>query len=381
MQDHDDAPVESTTDRLVEFAHALREHGLPVGTDDVLAFCEAAATLGPRDPEDLFWAGRSTLVHRRDHLPVYDEVFRRFFLHLRPPKGPEPVPEQPVPQGTTGVLNVPDNEPGEQTDDEQPLLLGLQASGVEVNRTKRFAECTDAELAAVRRTINRIRLQPPMRRTRRMRTDPTGSRLDVRRMTRNEMRVGDRSPRLPFMDRKQRARPLVLLLDVSGSMSDHSRNLLQFAYSMRRAAQKVEVFCFGTRLTRITKLLDRRHPDAAMRRAAEEVNDWDGGTRIGAALDEFVRTWGRRGISRGAIVVICSDGLDRGNPKQLADAIERLERLSHRIIWVNPLAADTPDGIPNTLAMAIASPHVDRVESAHDLDSLEAFAAGLAHVG
>jgi len=171
-----------------------------------------------------------------------------------------------------------------------------------------------------------------------------------------------------------------LLLDVSGSMADHSRNLLQFAYSMRRAAQKVEVFCFGTRLTRITPLLDRRNPDAAMKLAAKRVVDWDGGTRIGDSIDAFVKDWGRRGLSRGATVIICSDGLDRGDPATLADAIEKLERLSHRIVWMNPLH-DVGGGGPPTLAMAVASPHIDEVASGKNLESLEAFAARLPQIG
>ncbi|MEM7273552.1 MAG: VWA domain-containing protein [Actinomycetota bacterium] len=367
-------------DRFVGFGHALRVAGLPVGTDDVLTFCTAVAELRPSDPEDVYWSGRTTLVHRRDHLPIYDEVFRQYFLHHPAPKGSEPAEERLRSQGMHGTLEVPDAEPGDEESDEQPLILGLQAASVEIQRDKRFAACTDDELAAVRRIIARTKLQPPLRRTRRRCPDPGGPVIDIRRMAREAMRLGDGAPDLRRMDRKQRARPLVLILDVSGSMADHSRNLLQFAYSMRRAAQKVEVFCFGTRLTRITPTLDRRSPDAAMRLAADRVLDWDGGTRIGASLDTFVRTWGRRGLSRGATVVICSDGLDRGDPRVLADAMERLERLSHRIIWMNPLQGDT-DAMPQTLGMAVAEPHIDVVESGHDLASLEAFAARLPQIG
>jgi uncharacterized protein with von Willebrand factor type A (vWA) domain len=150
---------------------------------------------------------------------------------------------------------------------------------------------------------------------------------------------------------------------------------------MRRAAQKVEVFCFGTRLTRITPALDRRNPDDAMRLAAARVLDWDGGTRIGASLDQFVRTWGRRGLSRGSTVVICSDGLDRGDPRVLAESMEKLGRLSHRIIWMNPLLGNDVDASPNTLGMIAAGPFIDELASGHDLASLERFAARLPHVG
>ncbi|MGI9606872.1 MAG: VWA domain-containing protein, partial [Acidimicrobiales bacterium] len=223
-------------DRFVEFGTALRDHGLPVGTDDVLAFCAAVAELTPSDQEDVYWCGRTTLVHRRDHIPVYDEVFRRFFLHV--PEGAErkKVKDMKVPQGSTGTINVPDAEPGDQESKEAPLVLGLQASSLEIERTKRFSTCSEAELAAVRRMIARIRLEPPRRRTRRYCGDPSGAVLDIRRMARGAMNLNDAAPELLRMDRKRKARPLVLLLDISGSMADHSRNLLQFAYSMRRAA-------------------------------------------------------------------------------------------------------------------------------------------------
>ena len=157
-------------------------------------------------------------------------------------------------------------------------------------------------------------------------------------------------------------------------MADYSRNLLQFAYSARRASERVEVFCFGTRLTRITGSLDRRRADDALDRAARAVTDWEGGTRIGESLDAFVRDWGRRGVSRGGIVLICSDGLDRGDPTVLSNAMERLSRLCHRIVWMNPHKGNSLDFEPSTLGMMVAAPHVDRVLSGHDLRSLEELA-------
>jgi len=367
--------------RLVGFGHALRDEGLPVGSDDMVTFCSAVSELTPSDLEDVYWSGRTTLIHRRDHLPLYDEVFRRYFLGHRAPADPEPAAAEPIAQGLSGTLNVPDSEPGAESGDDRPMVLGRQASGVDIQRDKRFAECTPDELAALRRIIAQVRLEPPRRRTRRRRRDPSGARLDIRRMARDAMRLSHEAPVLHRLTRAERARPLVLILDVSGSMADHSRNLLQFAYSMRRAAQKVEVFCFGTRLTRITPALDRHNPDDAMKLAAERVLDWDGGTQIGTSLDSFIRRWGRKGISRGATVIICSDGLDRGEPAALADAMERLGRLCHRIIWMNPLAGDDVETLPSTLGMAAAGPHIDALESGHDLASLEAFAGRLRDVG
>jgi uncharacterized protein len=173
-----------------------------------------------------------------------------------------------------------------------------------------------------------------------------------------------------------------LILDVSGSMAEYSRALLQFAYSAARASSglsgplvaKVEVFCFGTHLTRITEALQKRNPDHALAEAAKAVVDWEGGTKIGASLDLFVRTWGRRGLCRGAIVVICSDGLERGHPELLATAMERLTRLSHRIVWMNPLKGDDPEFQPRTVGMMAALPYVDLLLSGHDLSSLEELA-------
>jgi uncharacterized protein with von Willebrand factor type A (vWA) domain len=188
------------------------------------------------------------------------------------------------------------------------------------------------------------------------------------------MRMGGEPSELYWRTRKLRLRPLILILDVSGSMADYSRCLLQFAYAARRAANKVEVFCFGTRLTRITRALEHQRPDEALDRAAQSVVDWAGGTRIGASLDTFVRHWGRQGICRGGIVVICSDGLDRGDPALLAAAMERLARLSHRIVWLNPHRGDDRQFTPRTLGMIVAAPHTDMILSGHDLASLEKLA-------
>jgi uncharacterized protein with von Willebrand factor type A (vWA) domain len=192
------------------------------------------------------------------------------------------------------------------------------------------------------------------------------------------MRRGGEPAALYWRRRRLKPRPLVLILDVSGSMADYSRGLVQFAYSARRgAASRVEVFCFGTRLTRVTRELTHRRPDAALERAARAVVDWEGGTRIGASVDAFVRDWGRRGLARGGVVVICSDGLDRGDPALLDRALERLSRQCHRVVWLNPHRGDDADFRPSTLGMMVAAPHVDVLMSGHDLRSLEELAAVL----
>jgi uncharacterized protein len=359
---------------LVDFARELRAAGVGVGTGDAVTYCAAMAPLDPTDLLDLYWAGRTTLVVRREDIPLYDRVFRTFFLSGRADL-PEPLQLSiRAQEQAQGVLDVPLTEPGELSREDQEARLGLLASDVDVLRHKAFGTCTPEELAAVRRIMRRMRLMPPRRRTRRTERARRGRTPDMRRAIRETMRAHGEPARLYWRGRRRRVRPLVLILDVSGSMADYSRHLLQFAYSARRATSRVEVFCFGTRLTRLTAELQHRRPDEAIERAAAAVVDWDGGTRIGDSLATFVRDHGRRGLCRGAIVVVCSDGLDRGDPQVLAAAMERLSRLCHRVVWVNPHVGLVGGYRPSTLGMMVVAPYVDRVLSGHDLASLEELA-------
>ncbi len=367
------------TGMLVEFGHELRGAGISVGSGDLMIYCAAVGQLDPTDLTDLYWAGRSTLVTARDQIAVYDRVFRSFFLGTGGPASELLKITANVAAQAQATLQIPLTEPSEEEEAGQEAMLGLMASDAETLRHKSFTACTPDELAAVRRIMARIRLTPPRRRTRRTTPARRGAAPDLRRTAREAMRMHGEPAELYWRRRKVRLRPLILILDVSGSMADYSRNLLQFAYSAKRAssATKVEVFCFGTRLTRITRELDHRRPDDALRRAARVVFDWEGGTRIGSSLDAFVREWGRRGLCRGGIVVICSDGLDRGDPALLSAAMERLARLSHRIIWMNPHKGDDASFRPSTLGMMVAAPHIDLLLSGHDLHSLEELAARL----
>jgi hypothetical protein len=360
---------------LSGFVAALRAAGLAVGTGDLLTYCAAMAPLDPADLLDLYWAGRATLVSRKDDIEVYDEVFRAYFLGgTDPAQAMLTINAQIAAQAEGAVLDVPATDPPGDGDEEE-ATLGLMASAAEALRRKSFGACTPAELAALRRIMTRMRLTPPKRRTRRIQPARSGRAPDLRRTVRASMRVHGEPAELRWQRRKVKLRPLVLILDISGSMADYSRSLLQFAYSARRASGRVEVFCFGTRLTRITRPLGRRRPDEALEQAGQAVLDWEGGTRIGDSLDTFVRQWGRRGLARGGVVVICSDGLDRGDPEVLATAIERLSRQCHRLVWLNPHKGHNPDFKPSTLGMMVVAPHVDLVLSGHDLDSLEELAA------
>jgi uncharacterized protein with von Willebrand factor type A (vWA) domain len=366
---------------LVGFGRALRAAGVAVGSGDVVTYCAAASLLDPADLVDLYWAGRTSLVCAKDDIPAYDATFRAYFLaedaparsvlELKPPSAAE----------AEATLALPATEQGAGEDREEQTRMGLMASDVAALKQRSFAACTPDELAALRRIMARIRLTPPRRRTRRMRPGPAGRVPDLRRTIRESMRMHGEPARMFWRQRRVKLRPLILILDISGSMADFSRHLLQFAFTAKHAAARVEVFCFGTRLTRITRELEHRRPDAAIELASRAVVDWDGGTRIGASLDTFVRRWARGGMCRGGVVVICSDGLDRGDPEVLAAAMERLARLSHRIVWLNPHKGDNRLFRPSSVGMMVAAPHIDLLLSGHDLASLEELAELLPQLG
>lgn len=363
---------------LVGFTTELRRAGLTVGSGDVLTYCAAAAAVDVTDLVDLYWAGCSTLVTRRDQLPTYHRVFVAYFLGGPDGAATATTFSIQARREALATLQVPETELAGAEQEQQEAELGYAAAKASTARTKSFAACTPEELAALRQILRTMQLAPPRRRTRRTAPAHHGRRLDLRRTVRESMRLHGEPGTLHRRRRRLRTRRLTLLLDVSGSMADYSRNLVQFAHTSTRAADRVEVFCFGTRLTRITRELEHRRPDLALDRAAAAVSDWEGGTRIGACLDEFVRRWARRGLTRGGIVVICSDGLDRGDPELLESAMERLARLCHRIVWLNPHLGDRSGVTPDTLGMMVAEPYVDQLLSGHDLASLAEFARVLA---
>jgi uncharacterized protein with von Willebrand factor type A (vWA) domain len=367
--------ADALTGVLVGFGNELRRGGVAVGTGDVLAYFAATATLDPSDLVDLYWAGRATLVSRREDIPVYDDAFRRYFLGEDAPAATRLLLRARTAAEAEAALVMPNVDPGEDTREAEKPSLGWMASDADVLKHRSFAACTPEELAALRRIMTRMRLTPPRRRSRRYRSTshPRAPRsqtsIDMRKVARESMRTYGDPARLYFKKRKNRPRPLILILDVSGSMAEYSRHLLQFAHTARRAVSaRVEVFCFGTRLTRITRELNHRKPDDALDKAARAVSDWDGGTRIGESLDTFVKRHARAGLARGAVVVICSDGLDRGDPEILSNAMERLHRLCYRTVWLNPHESRA------ALGMIAAAPHIDLLLSGHDLASLEELA-------
>lgn len=351
---------------LVAFTHLLRGAGLRLGTGQVVAFVEASATLAPTDLDDLYWAGRATLATHQADVPAYDRVFRAFFRGATPHVTVEGL-DADADDADVDVAPAERRERSDDGDDE--AMIGAVASEAERLHHRRFDMATAAELAAMRRLMARIPVDVPRRRTRRSEAVHRGRRPDLRRTVRRAIQTDGELIRRAWRARRRRPRPLVLLLDVSGSMAGYSRALLQFAFSARVTRGTLEVFCFGTRLTRVTEDLDRRNVDAALSAAAERVLDWDGGTMIGRSIATLNRVWGRRGTLRGAIVVICSDGLERGDPEELDAAMARLARYAHRVVWVNPLKGD-PRYAPIQRGMRAALPHVDRLVSGHDLASL-----------
>jgi uncharacterized protein len=363
--------------RLVGFGRLLRRRGLPVGTGRILTFCRAVAALDRIDRTGVYWAGRVAMVARKEDLPAYDAAFAEWFptatsdaLAMVAGWGPQ-APSAPELEVLLD-MGVPEEswEPAEGEEEDGEAPLGVLASGAEVLRAKAFDELTEAERLAADHVIRALAVHLPTRRSRRYRPSPYGRRFDQRRTLRASLRTQGEPFRRAWRDRRHRARPLVLILDVSGSMSAYSRALMQFGFAAMRAGRRVEVFCFGTRLTRITRALARTEPDEALRQVAAAVVDWNGGTRIGASLKELLDRWSQHVAMRGAVVVLCSDGLERGEPALLAAQVARLSRLAHRLIWVNPLKG-SPRYEPLARGMAAALPYVDVFLAGHNLESLE----------
>lgn len=379
---------------LVRFGRELREAGLPVGTGRILTFVRGVAALGLTDRDSLYWAGRTTMVARRDDLAAFDATFDAWFRSLRRTDEfrveldlpvPEPETDGPAERQAPDDLEVRAGETASEwhgLDDDDEVVEGeessirIVASGAEVLRSKSFGELSEEERARVAALIRSLRLRVPVERTRRTRPAPKGARFDLRRTLRRSLRTQGEPFDRRWRARTARRRPLVLILDISGSMAPYSRALMQFAYAAMAAGRRVETFVFGTRLTRVTRTLRTKDPDRALHEIGRQVEDWEGGTRIGESLKTLLDGWSQRAALRGAVVVFCSDGLERGDPEVLRAQMARMRRLAHRVIWVNPLKG-SPRYEPLARGMAAALPSVDVFLSGHNLESLEHLAATL----
>jgi uncharacterized protein with von Willebrand factor type A (vWA) domain len=359
----------------VAFGRVLRAAGLAVPVGSVLAFAEALGEVGVAERDAVYWAGRATLVRRPEDIAGYDQAFAAFWERRR---RPAPVVEETV--RLTLAVDEGSDDGDESADDEEPIeqdgdpTLVLRFSPHEVLRHKDFAAYSAGELTEAQKLMADLRLAGARRPSRRLVPSKQARRLDLRRTVRAALRAGGEPVRTLHRHHGERPRRLVLLLDISGSMEPYARALLRFVHAAVAGRQRVEAFAIGTRLTRMTRELSTRDPDVALRSAAARVLDWSGGTRLGESLRRFNDQWGVRGMARGAIVVVLSDGWDRGDPAVLAEQMARLSRVVYRLVWVNPLKV-TPGYAPLARGMAAALPYVDEFVEGHSLDALERLAA------
>ena len=304
---------------------------------------------------------------------MYDRAFRVFWDHVR--TGDISELDEELVHVTLAIDDGTDE--GDQPDAADPSddpTIELRFSATEVLRHKDFADYTRDELDEAQQLMTRLRLVGSPRRSLRLTAaDARTQRPDVRRTVRAAMRAGGEPMRRHYLSPTTRHRRLVLLLDVSGSMEPYARALIRFVHAAVAGRQKVEAFALGTRLTRLTRELSSRDPDEALRRATRRLADYGGGTRLGEGLQRFNDEWGQRGMARGAIVVILSDGWDRGDPEVLGEQMERLHRAAHKLIWVNPLKV-TPGYAPLARGMAAALPHLDAFVEGHSLAAIEELA-------
>jgi uncharacterized protein len=358
------------TDSLVGLAATLRAAGVPASTDRVHAAVRALTVLDPRSREDVYWASRLTLCGSREELLRHDAVFDAYFGE-RPRVVRRPRVARPQLQLVPGDGAADDTDAGRG---EQGPRARAAASDVEQLRHRDVARLTDTEREQLRRLLTALRLPGETRRSRR-RTPSGRGEVDARRTLRAVLAAGGEPARLRRHRSTARPRRVVLLVDVSGSMDAYADALLRFAHAAsRRGGVPTEVFALGTRLTRLSRELSLRDPDTAMAAVAAALPDAGGGTRLGGLLKEFLDRWGQRGTARGAVVVVLSDGWERGDAGLLGEQTARLRRLAHRVVWANPRKA-APGFAPVAAGMAAALPHVDDFVEGHSLAALEHLAA------
>jgi uncharacterized protein len=363
------------------FGRRLYDAGLPITPARTADFARALTLVEPISRRRLYWTARGVFVTDPSQLNAFDKVFFEVFGNRKrdEPFEPEtrdltPETRDPTPETQRAALEggLPAQPPGEgATDDEAPEaeLPLLLASDEERLHTKSFDTLEPHELAQLYRLMSGLELATPVRRTRRHVTSRHGSHIDLRRTLRGSLRSGGDPVHLRRRERRIMRRRLVMLCDISGSMEPYARAYLQFLASAAGSGPNAEAFVFATRLTRLTRALASRNPERAIQRAAVAAPDWSSGTRIGDALKAFNDRHGRRGMARGAVIVILSDGWERGEPKLVAREMERLSRLAHRIIWVNPrVAAD--EFAPQAGGMRAALPYCDALVSGHTFEAL-----------
>jgi uncharacterized protein with von Willebrand factor type A (vWA) domain len=361
-------PGSAVVSHVVSFGRILRQAGLEVGPRRIADGLSGLDQVDLTRQEDVYWTLRANFVTHRDELEIFDRAFRAWFLRsplqpLEPPLTPQNAILHRVDTGG----RVAERAAG---DEESPTARGWSYD--ELLRTKDFGALTREEFGRVRTLIAAIAAERPRRRSRRLRRHHRGSELDLRRTIRGSLGTAGDPVRREFRLRARVPRKLVVLCDISGSMEAYARPLLLFVHAVRGSGKGVEAFAFGTRLTRLTPSLETSNPDRALEEAAGSIADWCGGTRIGASLKRYNDEWGRRGLTRGAVVVIVSDGWEReeAGTDLLGAQMARLAREAYAVVWLNPLKGH-PQYEPLGGGMRAALPHVDRFLPGHNLASLE----------
>ena len=353
---------------LTAFTWALRAAGVQIGAERAATFLSAAAVLDAARPAGVYWAGRLTLTANPDDIATYNAVFDAYFTGRTAPVGPG----RPRQASMSAVLSM---SPGDDTDGADEESLGpppvrARAAATEVLRHRDFSALSAADRHELSAMLALLKPGLPQRLSRRRRAARRGP-VDVRRTVRSMLSTGGEPGRLQRRRNGVRPRRIVLLVDVSGSMAPYADALLRFAHVLvRHQPAAVEVFTIGTRLSRITRALRLPEADAALRAAAEVIPDFSGGTRLGEVLQAFTDRWGQRGTARGAVVLLFSDGWERGSADQLAQQVQRLRRLSRQLVWVNPHKGK--DGyLPVQTGIVAVLPHLDAFVAGHSLATLE----------
>lgn len=379
------------SDNVMHFARVLRAAGIPVGPDRVIDALRALEVAGLRNRDDFYWSLASLFLDRREQFELFDQAFHVFWrnprlleraLSLLTPhiegRGDDKQQKQ-----LASRLQEPlgsRQRPGFDNRDQAPPDVELDATLTHSDRERLqkadFETMTNVELAQAKQLIARLRLPIPLIRTRRLRPDPHGTRIDLRDSLRASVRQGSDSIPLKRRSPQFRHPPMVILCDISGSMSRYSRMFLHFLHAITNDRDRVHTFLFGTRLTNITRHLRHRDVDMALDAATRAVEDWSGGTRIGASLTEFNLRWSRRVLGQNAVVLLISDGLDRDAGRDLADAMERLRKSCRQLLWLNPLLRFDAFK-PVAMGVQLMLPHVDAFLPAHNIESLADLASAL----
>lgn len=385
---------------ITYFARALRKAGLPIGPGRVIDAIHAVEAAGFTDRRDFFWTLQACFVSRPEHRAVFSQVFRlfwrdpRFMEHMmammlpairgvqeeKPAKAAEKRAAEALLDGAN--RDAPQPESAEDEGTEIEIDTSLTMSSEERLRSLDFEQMSTDEVAQAKRILAQLKLPVAPLKSRRLRSDASGSSIDFAATMRASMRRGGEIQSLSKQSRRIRWPNLVVLCDISGSMSQYSRLVLHFLHAVSNDKgagwAQVHAFTFGTRLTNITRHLKQRDVDAALATAGAEAQDWEGGTRIGACIERFNKDWSRRVLGQGALVLLITDGLDRGEPDRLAAQMQRLHLSSKRLIWLNPLLRWS-EFAPKAQGIRAMLPHVDSFRAGHSIASLEDLAQALSN--